>query len=88
MGFNCEALCLDVSCCLRPNTHRLACLCCEVRLKDLALYCRGQAHLCCSVTACSCPPGHGEPPMLGALFVVCYPSIGICMPQSSVMLRI
>lgn len=83
-----EVLCCDMACCLKPNTSRLACLCCEGRCQRIDRLCKGQVHACCVVESCTCPPGDGEPIMFAKLFVVCYPNIGICMPQSSVMMRI
>ncbi|KAG8460779.1 hypothetical protein KFE25_010834 [Diacronema lutheri] len=86
-GVTLEALCLDVSCCLRPNTRRLACLCCEARCHGVDALCRGQSQACCCVQGFSLPPGRGEPVMLAKFFVVCYPTVGICMNQSNAMLR-
>lgn len=87
-GCNIELLCLDLTCCLRPDSRRLACLCCEARFRSMDAICRGQLHVCCCVQGCALPPGHGEPVIFAKFFVVLYPTIGICMPQQNVMMRL
>lgn len=88
LGCNLDICCVESTCCLRPNTRRLACICCEARCsRGMQASCRGQLHTCCLVKGCACPPGQGEPVIAAALGVVLYPSCGICMQQQNVMIR-
>ncbi|CAE7243334.1 unnamed protein product [Symbiodinium natans] len=69
-------LCLEWDCCLKSNTEKLRCFCCDLRIVSPTVCIKQQGQLCCFVSAAAIPPDSEVPMMLSVCFLVCFPKVG------------